>query len=72
MTDPVVLLPVALVVVVVVLLVWLFRMSWRVAEPDEALIISGLRAARAPEGVGAPKRELASGEKVNTATGQIA
>ena len=29
-----------------------FRMSWRVAEPDEALIISGLRRPRAPEGAG--------------------
>ncbi|MFN2464409.1 MAG: flotillin family protein [Candidatus Dormibacteria bacterium] len=34
-----------------VLLVVLFRSSWRVAEPDEALIVSGFKTARA-EGVG--------------------
>ena len=52
MTDPVVLLPVAAVVLVVLFLVLLFRMSWRVAEPDEALVISGLRSAGPPEGAG--------------------
>ena len=40
------------VVLVLLLLFVLFRMSWRVAEPDEALIISGLRASGRPEGVG--------------------
>lgn len=29
----------------------LFRATWRVAEPNEALIISGLRTRRAPDGV---------------------
>ena len=52
MPDLIVLLPIAVIVLVVLVLIALFRMSWRVAEPDEALIISGLRAARAPEGVG--------------------
>ena len=40
---------VALVVVLVPIL--LFRMMWRVAEPNEALVISGLHE-RKPEGVG--------------------
>ena len=40
------------VLVVVLLLVLLFRSSWRVAEPDEALIISGLRASGRQEGTG--------------------
>ncbi len=49
---------VTLVVIVVVILVvllavfLLFRASWRVAEPDEALIISGLRANARPAGTG--------------------
>ena len=30
----------------------LFRAAWRVAEPDEALIISGFRTSQRPEGVG--------------------
>ena len=30
----------------------LFRVAWRVAEPDEALIISGFRTSERPEGVG--------------------
>ncbi len=41
-----------LVIVVIVILVVLFKTSWRVAEPDEALIISGLRSAGPPEGAG--------------------
>jgi flotillin len=47
--------PVFLAIVVgsvVVLLVLLFKLMWRVAEPNEALIISGLREASTPEGVG--------------------
>jgi flotillin len=40
------------VVVALLLLFLLFRLSWRVAEPDEALIISGLRNGDRPEGVG--------------------
>jgi flotillin len=44
---------IAIVVVVGLLLLFLlFRLSWRVAEPDEALIISGLRNGDRPEGVG--------------------
>src|SRR5689334_18828068 len=48
------LVEVVIVAVVVGLLVLfgLFKMSWRVAEPDEALIISGLRTGDRPEGVG--------------------
>jgi len=46
----VVILVVILVVVLAVFL--LFRASWRVAEPDEALIISGLRANARPAGTG--------------------
>ena len=42
----------ALVIVIVVALVILFKTSWRVAEPDEALVISGLRSAGPPEGAG--------------------
>jgi uncharacterized membrane protein YqiK len=41
-----------LVVVVVVAGGALFRAAWRVAEPDEALIISGFRTSQRPEGVG--------------------
>jgi uncharacterized membrane protein YqiK len=43
---------VAVVVVALVVLGLLFRASWRVAEPDEALIISGLRASGRPVGAG--------------------
>jgi uncharacterized membrane protein YqiK len=52
MTDIVLIVVVAAVAAVIVALVLLFRLSWRVAEPDEALIISGLRATSAPEGAG--------------------
>ena len=41
-----------IVVVALLIVVWLFRASWRVAEPDEALIVSGLRTGQRPEGVG--------------------
>ena len=37
---------------VAVVLVLLFRAAWRVAEPDEALIISGFRSSQRPDGVG--------------------
>src|ERR1022692_148951 len=40
------------VLVVLLLLFLLFRASWRVAEPDEALIISGLRASDRAVGTG--------------------
>src|SRR4029079_404377 len=43
---------VGIVVAVLIVLVFLFRLSWRVAEPDEALIISGLRASGPPQGAG--------------------
>src|SRR5215813_4113854 len=39
-----------IVVVALVVLFILFRMTWRVAEPNEALIISGFRE-RSPEGM---------------------
>jgi uncharacterized membrane protein YqiK len=35
-----------------VILVLLFRSAWRVAEPDEALIVSGFRTSQRPDGVG--------------------
>src|SRR4051812_29710319 len=43
---------VLLVLGVLVLAVTVFRISWRVAEPDEALIISGFRTSERPDGVG--------------------
>ena len=43
---------VGIVVAILIVLVFLFRLSWRVAEPDEALIISGLRASGPPQGAG--------------------
>ena len=47
------LLRIALIAVAALVLVpiLLFRMMWRVAEPNEALVISGLHE-RKPEGVG--------------------
>ncbi|WP_067706421.1 flotillin family protein [Nocardia yamanashiensis] len=50
--DALVYVAVGLACVAVVLLVVLFRLSWRVAEPDEALIISGFRAGTGPGGSG--------------------
>jgi flotillin len=43
---------VAGVLFLLLLLVLLFRLSWRIAEPDEALIVSGLRTSERPSGVG--------------------
>src|SRR4051794_30513034 len=40
------------VVAIIVLLVILFRTSWRIAEPDEALIISGLHSGGSADGGG--------------------
>ena len=40
------------IVIAVLALALVFRASWRVAEPDEALIISGLRASGRPVGTG--------------------
>ncbi len=37
---------------ILILLVIMFRMSWRIAEPDEALIISGFRSSGSVEGMG--------------------
>src|SRR5439155_17053554 len=37
---------------VVVFFTLLFKITWRVAEPDEALVISGFRTSERPEGVG--------------------
>ena len=42
----------AVVVAILVVFVAIFKTSWRVAEPDEALIISGLRASGPPQGAG--------------------
>jgi len=42
---------VAIVVAAAVFLFVMFRSMWRVAEPNEALIISGLRHATSPDGV---------------------
>src|SRR4029079_18517901 len=39
-------------VVIFIFLALLFRITWRVAEPDEALVISGFRTSERPEGVG--------------------
>ncbi len=36
----------------IVLVAVLFRIAWRVAEPDEALIVSGFRTSERPDGVG--------------------
>src|SRR4051812_28897384 len=33
------------IVAVVAIVILLFKISWRIAEPDEALIISGLRSS---------------------------
>jgi uncharacterized membrane protein YqiK len=50
MTDIALIVLVAAVVLVLLLVVVLFRTSWRVAEPDEALIISGFRSSAIGEG----------------------
>jgi uncharacterized membrane protein YqiK len=52
MIDVTLAIALAVVVVVVLGFVILFRTSWRIAEPDEALIISGLRSGGATEGGG--------------------
>jgi flotillin len=50
MTDIALFAIIGVVVVAIIALILLFRMSWRVAEPDEALIISGFRSAGPPQG----------------------
>ena len=40
------------VVVGLVVLFAIFKLMWRVAEPNEALVISGLREHSSPEGAG--------------------
>jgi len=44
--DTLVWLPFIVVALVVIGVVVLFKMSWRIAEPDEALIVSGVRAGQ--------------------------
>ena len=41
-----------IVIGTLVLILLIFRLMWRVAEPNEALIISGLREHDTPDGVG--------------------
>src|ERR1039457_777173 len=41
-----------IIVAAVLVMVLLTRVAWRVAEPDEALIISGFRTSQRPDGVG--------------------
>ena len=43
---------VILLLVLFIFFTLLFRAAWRVAEPDEALIISGFRTSERPDGVG--------------------
>jgi len=50
MTDLVLISTAVAVVVLVVAVILLFRLSWRIAEPDEALIISGFRSRGAGDG----------------------
>ncbi|MFE4456465.1 flotillin family protein [Nocardia tengchongensis] len=50
--DILVIAVVGLVFVVTICVLGLLRMAWRVAEPDEALIISGFRAGSGPGGSG--------------------
>ena len=52
MIDFALLVAIAVIVLAVVGLFLLFRMSWRIAEPDEALIISGMRSGSGAEGGG--------------------
>ena len=52
MIEPVVLAVAAVIVLALLVLILLFRLSWRIAEPDEALIISGFRSSGAGDGVG--------------------
>ncbi len=49
-TVPTAAIPAAVVVVALIVIVLLFRSTWRVAEPNEALIISGLGAGAGPDG----------------------
>jgi flotillin len=51
MTDPTVFVLVGVVVVILLFLIVMFRTAWRVAEPDEALIISGPGGGKSPAGV---------------------
>jgi flotillin len=52
MIDTTLFVIVGIVVAVLVVVGVLFRMSWRIAEPDEALIISGFRSRGALDGPG--------------------
>jgi uncharacterized membrane protein YqiK len=51
MTDMAVYVIIGAIVVVVLFFIILFRMAWRIAEPDEALIVSGLAHGKSPAGV---------------------
>jgi uncharacterized membrane protein YqiK len=50
--NDIALILIGVAVVVIAALFALFRMSWRIAEPDEALIISGFRSAGSADGPG--------------------
>jgi uncharacterized membrane protein YqiK len=52
MTDIAAIVVAVVVVAIVLLVVVLFRTSWRVAEPDEALIISGFRSSASGDAPG--------------------
>ena len=45
-------LVVVVLVAAIVFVAIVFRIAWRVAEPDEALIVSGFRTSERPDGVG--------------------
>jgi uncharacterized membrane protein YqiK len=51
MTDMALYVLIGVVVVVLLFLILMFRTAWRVAEPDEALIISGPGGGKSPAGV---------------------
>jgi flotillin len=52
MSDTFLIITAVVIILIIALVVATVRLAWRVAEPDEALIISGLRTAQRPEGVG--------------------
>ena len=71
MIDWIVLLPIALLIAVAVGLALLFRMSWRVAEPDEALIVSGLRAGRPADSGGTMGFRIVTGRGTCRLAGRL-
>ncbi|MGH8905865.1 MAG: flotillin family protein [Egibacteraceae bacterium] len=48
----IVIVPIIGAIVLLVLIVVLFKLTWRVAEPNEALVISGIRQHDSPDGAG--------------------